>query len=121
MSSFAVAVALWQSAEQRCREVEAADAASLARLVRGVCCCQVARSTPLLSLYWSHVCCCCGGGVVRRVRVLESCEVPRCATLVSSLLRVVAVSSLLRVVAVLSWRFCRGVAVAVHPLERLRL
>ena len=41
MSIFAVAVALWQSAEQRCREMEAADAASVARLVRGVCCCHV--------------------------------------------------------------------------------
>ena len=29
-----------QSAEQVCREAEAADTASVARLVRGVCCCQ---------------------------------------------------------------------------------
>ena len=36
VTMLALAVALWQSAEQRRREVEAADAASLARLVRGV-------------------------------------------------------------------------------------
>ena len=37
MTGFVAAlVVLWQSAEQRCREVEAADAASVARLV-GVC------------------------------------------------------------------------------------
>ena len=48
MNSSAVAVALWQSAEQRCREVEAADAASVARLVRGVCCCCIARNTPAI-------------------------------------------------------------------------
>ena len=35
-----VAVVLWQSAEQRRGEVEAADAASMARLVRGVYCCR---------------------------------------------------------------------------------
>ena len=33
----AVAVAFWQSAEQRHLEMEAADEASVARLVRGVC------------------------------------------------------------------------------------
>ena len=58
----------WQSVEQRRREVEAADAASVARLVRGVCCCHFARNAPLLCLYWSYVCCGCGG-VVRRMRV----------------------------------------------------
>ena len=79
MTMLAVAVVLWQSAEQRRREVEAADAASVARLVRGVCCCRVARNASLLCLYWSFVCW-CGGGVVRRVRVLESCELPRYGT-----------------------------------------
>ena len=34
-TGLAVAVVLWQSADQVCREVEAADAASVARLVRG--------------------------------------------------------------------------------------
>ena len=49
MARLAVAVVLWQSAEQRRREMEAADAASVARLVRGVCCyCHAARSASLL-------------------------------------------------------------------------
>ena len=47
---------LWQSAEQCRREVEAADAASVARLVRGVCYCHAARNAPLLCLYRSYVC-----------------------------------------------------------------
>ena len=80
-----MAVMWWQSAEQRRREVEAADAASVARLVRGVCCCRVARNAPSLCLYWSVVCC-CGVGVVRRVRVLESCEVPRYVVVVLAFL-----------------------------------
>ena len=46
-----MAVMWWQSAEQRRREVEAADAASVARLVRGVYCCRVARNALLLCLY----------------------------------------------------------------------
>ena len=58
--------------------MEAADAASVARLVRGVlvivllemcgCCVTVVA-----------MCVCGGDGVTRRVRVLERCEVPRCA------------------------------------------
>ena len=36
MTRLAVAVVLWQTAEQRRREQEAADSASVARLVRGV-------------------------------------------------------------------------------------
>ena len=36
LTRLAVAVVSWQSAEQRCREMEASDAASVARLVRGV-------------------------------------------------------------------------------------
>ena len=35
MTRLAGVVALWQSTEQRCREEEAADAASVTRLVRG--------------------------------------------------------------------------------------
>ena len=76
LTTLVVAVPLWQSAEQRCREMEAADAASVARLVRGVCCCRVARNAPLLCLYRSYVCW-CGAGVARRVRVSERCEVQR--------------------------------------------
>ena len=80
MRGFAVAAALWQSAEQRCREVEAADAAAVARLVRGVLCCRDPRNAPLFCVCPdSCVCWCCGDGGTRRVRVLESCEVPRCA------------------------------------------
>ena len=37
MTIFGVAVVKFQSSEQRCREVEAADVASVARMVRGVC------------------------------------------------------------------------------------
>ena len=37
-----------QSTEQVCREVEAADTASVARLVRGVCCFRVTLNAPLL-------------------------------------------------------------------------
>ena len=48
MTRLAVAVVSWQTAEQQRREVEAADAASVARLVRGVCCCRVARRVFLL-------------------------------------------------------------------------
>ena len=51
-----MAVALWQSAEQRCREVEAADAAAVARLVRGVLCCRDPRNAPLLCVCPDHVC-----------------------------------------------------------------
>ena len=54
-----MAVVSWQSAEQRCREVEAADAASVARLVRGVRSLHVARSASSLRLYLS--CAWCGG------------------------------------------------------------
>ena len=56
MRGFAVAAALWQSAEQRCREVEAADAAAVARLVRGVLCCRDPRNAPLLCVCPDHVC-----------------------------------------------------------------
>jgi len=41
--------------------VEAADAASVARLVRGVCCCQVTQNALLLSSFWLMlVWCLCG-------------------------------------------------------------
>ena len=45
-----VAVVLLQSAEQRCREVEAADAASVARLVRGMSVVAVRRNATLSCL-----------------------------------------------------------------------
>ena len=47
----------WQSAEQLCREVEVADAASMARLVRGVYCCGVAGNTPLVVVMCTLVWC----------------------------------------------------------------
>ena len=74
-----MAVVLWQTAEQWCCEVEAADVASMARLVCGVCCCRVDRNVSLFCRYCSCVCCCGGdNGVIRRQSVLERCELPRC-------------------------------------------
>ena len=47
---------LWQSAEEVCREVEAADAASVARLVRGVSCCgDAAPGTRGCCVFTNHV------------------------------------------------------------------
>ena len=79
MKRLALAVVLWQSAEQRCREVESADAASVARLVYVVLLLSRSPKHAVVVFPWACVCSGCVG-VDRRVRVVEHCEVPRCAT-----------------------------------------
>ena len=105
MTTLDVAVALWQSAEKRCRELEAADAASVARLVRGVCCCGgtlervvvVFGLVMCMLLWWWH------GQAGAGLRELRAPAVRN-------------PSFSLVVVVVWLWRVCR-VAVAVHALR----
>ena len=77
-----MAVVLWQSVGQVASEVEVADAASVARLVRScLCVCRcLGDAQLLLSFVVVVVMVMLVNGVIRRVWVLESCELPRYAS-----------------------------------------
>ena len=98
---------MWQSAEQCCREADVADAASVARQVRGCSSCHDPRTTPSLCLAVVMCMVWCGNGVIRWLLVLESCELPRCVSPVAAVVVEPAVAAFPRV---LSSRLCCCVA-----------